>query len=130
VSYTDDRGLPDVTDAMLDAARQTFRPYTIVILNAGPNFSMPGPDRSSGVSAIIWRHGKRNLALHEAGLMPIVCPVADGSGVCGICIFDATPEDAERIMSLDPGVQAGVFTFEVHPTRTFPLSSVATRPST
>jgi hypothetical protein len=122
MTYTDDSRLPAVTDAMLDALRQTARPYTVVILKAGPNFSMPGPDRDSGVSKIIWQHGKRNLALLKAGLMPIVCPVSDGSGICGVCIFDASPEDAERIMTLDPGVQAGVFTFDVHPTRSFPGS--------
>ena len=93
-----------------------------MILKAGPNFSMPGPDRDAGVTQIIWRHGKRNLALRAAGLMPIICPIADGSGVCGVSVFDATPEDVERIMALDPGVQAGVFTFDIHPTRSFPGS--------
>jgi hypothetical protein len=129
MTYTDDSGLPAVTDAMLEALRQTARPYTIVILKAGPNFSMPGPDRDSGVSKIIWQHGKRNLALLKAGLMPIVCPIADASGVCGVCVFDATPEDVERIMSLDPGVQAGVFTFDIHPTRSFPGSCLPPAPS-
>jgi hypothetical protein len=124
MTYTDDSGLPAVSDAMLEAVRQTARPYTLMILKAGPNFSMPGPDRDTGVSKIIWQHGKRNLALRTAGLMPIICPVADGSGVCGIGIFDASPEDVERIMALDPGVQAGVFTFDIHPTRSFPGSSL------
>ena len=66
-----------------------------------------------------WAHGKRNLALRLAGLMPIICLVADGSGVCGGGIFDASPEDVERIVALDPGVQAGVFTLDVHQTRSF-----------
>jgi hypothetical protein len=47
---------------------------------------------------------------------------ADASGVCGLGIFDASPEDVERIMSLDPGVQAGVFIYDIHPTRRFPRS--------
>ena len=54
--------------------------------------------------------------------MPIICPVADGSGVTGVGVFDATPEDVNRIMSEDPGVQAGVFNYEIHPTRAFPES--------
>ena len=122
MTYTDESGLPAVTDAMLEGARQTTRPYTLVVLKAGPNFSMPGPDRDSGVAKIIRQHGKRNLALKLAGLMPIICPIADGSGVCGVGLFDASPEDVERIMSFDPGVQAGVFTFDIHPTRSFPGS--------
>lgn len=122
MAYIDDSQLPTVTDEMLTQARSLLRPYTAVILRAGPNFSMPGPGRDDGVAAIIWEHGKRNFALRTAGLMPIVCPVADGSGVTGISLFDADPEDVERIMSADPGVTAGVFTFEVHATRSFPGS--------
>ena len=83
---------------------------------------MPGPDRDQDVEKVIWAHGKRNFALRLAGLMPIVCPVADGSGVTGISIFDATPDDVDRIMSLDAGVQAGIFTYDIHPTRSFPGS--------
>src|SRR4051794_30233021 len=105
--YTDDSGLPAVTDEMLERALTEVRPYTIVILKAGPNFETPGPDRGSGVTGIIWEHGKRNFALRASGLMPIVCPVADGSGITGVGVFDAEPEEVERIMSRDPGVQAG-----------------------
>jgi hypothetical protein len=85
---------------------------------------MPGPDRDQGVARIIWEHGKRNLALRTAGLMPIICPVTDGSGVAGVCVLDASPEDAERIMAGDPAVKAGVLTYDVHPTRGFPGSAL------
>jgi hypothetical protein len=122
--YTDDSSLPEVSDERLKEVVQQARPYTLVILKAGPNFSMPGPDRDEGVAKIIWEHGKRNLALRTAGLMPIVCPVADGSGVTGLCIFDASPEDVARIMAGDPGVKAGVFTYDIHPTRGFPGSAL------
>jgi hypothetical protein len=124
VNYTDDSELPDVTDEMLQDALPTTRPYTIVVLKAGPKFEMPGADRSSEVAKIIWAHGKRNYALHLAGLMPVVCPVGYGSGVTGISIFDADPEVVHRIMSNDPGVRAGVFTYDIHPTRSFPGSSL------
>jgi hypothetical protein len=124
VNYTDDSELPDVTDEMLEDARSTTKPYTIVVLKAGPRFEMPDQDRSPEVARIIWAHGKRNYALHLAGLMPVVCPVGDGSGVTGISVFDASPEDADRIMSHDPGVRAGVFTYDIHPTRSFPGSSL------
>jgi hypothetical protein len=56
--------------------------------------------------------------------MPIVCPVADGSGVTGVGIFAASPEEVERIMSGDPGVKEGLFTYDIHPTRTFPGSAL------
>jgi hypothetical protein len=74
----------------------------------GKNPHLPNPVLS--VTAIIMQHGKRNMALRAAGVMPIVCRIADGSGVTGVSIFDASPEDVERIYSSDPGVRAGVFT--------------------
>ena len=47
---------------------------------------------------------RRNFQLRADGILRIVCPVNDD-------IFEATP---------DPGVQAGIFTYEVHPCRGFP----------
>jgi hypothetical protein len=124
MEYTDDSALPEVTDEMLHEALPSTTPYTVVVLKAGPKFSAPGPDRNPWVARIIWQHGKRNFALRAAGLMPIICPVADGSGVTGVSIFAASPDDVERIMSQDPGVQEGVFTYDIHPTRTFPGSAL------
>jgi hypothetical protein len=120
----DDDDLPVVTDEQLEQSLTKTRPYTVLILKAGPKFEMPGPDRTSGVTKIVWEHGKRNSALRLAGLMPIVCPIGDGSGVTGIGIFDASPDDVERIMSGDPAVRAGVFTYEVHSARSFPGSTL------
>jgi hypothetical protein len=40
--------------------------------------------------------------------------------LAGISIFDTDVAEAERIMSGDPAVQAGVLTFEVHQTQSFP----------
>jgi hypothetical protein len=112
-------GLPQVTDEMLASARQQTRPYSLIILKAGPKFSPPGPDRDPAVSRIILEHGKRNLALRLAGLLPIICPVADGTEVAGIGIFTAAPDEVNRIYSEDPAVMAGVLTFEVHTTWSF-----------
>ncbi|HEY3009256.1 MAG TPA: hypothetical protein VGJ63_14485 [Micromonosporaceae bacterium] len=122
--YPDDSDLPAITDEQLQQALTGTRPYTIVILKAGPRFETPGPDRSPDVAKIIWAHGKRNYALRTAGVMPIVCPVGDGSGVTGVGIFDATPDEVEQIMARDPGVEAGIFTYEIHPTRGFPGSAL------
>lgn len=126
MDYTDDRDLPEVTDEEFDRARQTVRSYTAVVLKPGPAFETPGPDRTSGVTAIIYAHGKRNYRLHRAGLLPIVCPIADGGDVAGLGIFDASPEDVERIMAADPAVREGVLTYDVHPTWSFPGSALPT----
>jgi hypothetical protein len=122
MNYTNDSDLPVVTDEQLQESLKKTREYTVLILKAGPESR--GPDRASGVRKIIWEHGKRNSALRLAGLMPIVCPITDGSGVTGIGIFDAPPEEVDKIMAADPGVRAGIFTYDIHPARSFPGSSL------
>jgi hypothetical protein len=122
MDYTDDSQLPEISDERLQRALQTTRPYTLVILRPGPRFQPPGPGRDPEVAATVLAHGRRNLALHTAGLLAIVCPVVDGSGVTGVGVFDASFEDTDRIMANDPGVQAGIFAYDLHPTRSFPGS--------
>jgi hypothetical protein len=122
--YTDDDALPEITDEDLREAIGATKPYTIVVLKAGARYSPPGPDRDPNVERVVWAHGKRNYALRGAGLMPIVCPIADGSAVVGVSIFDADREEVERIMGRDPGVDAGIFTYDIHPTRSFPGSAL------
>jgi hypothetical protein len=39
-------------------------------------------------------------------------------------ILNADPEETIRIMDDDPGVKAGVFTYEIHPCRSFPGDSL------
>ena len=56
--------------------------------------------------------------------MPIVCPVRDESEWAGICILTVPPGRAGEIFSEDPGVKAGIFTFEVHPVGGFPGSTL------
>ena len=130
VTYTDDAALPVVTGEMLRDALQRTRPYTVCILKATPSYQPPGPARESWVADLIWQHGKRNYALYLAGLMRIFCPIGDGSGTTGICIFDADADEVDQIMRQDPGVKAGLFTYEMHATQTFPESKLtATRPA-
>jgi hypothetical protein len=124
MGYTDDSSLPEVTDEEMRAGLATTIPYTILILKAGPRFSPPGPDRDPEVAAYIWQHGKRNFRLRNAGLLSVVCPVADGSEVVGVSVWAASPEDVERIYAQDPAVRAGVLIYEIHPTRTFPGSTL------
>jgi hypothetical protein len=104
-TFTDDE-----MNALLPAARQ----YTVVILKQGPNFG--GDD----TPAIIWEHGRRNFSLRHEGVMPVVLPVTDGSEVCGVGVFTGSVAETTAVMNDDPGVQAGVFIFEVHSCRGFP----------
>jgi hypothetical protein len=109
-----DLELPSISDDFMLQARATTRAYALVILKKGPEYAPPRSD------PIIWEHGRRNHALRAAGLLSIVCPVSDGTDVAGIALFDRDVAETERIIRGDPAVAAGVLTFEVHPTRSFP----------
>jgi hypothetical protein len=103
-----------ITDEYMYQMQATTRPYTAVILKAGPK------KREEGADKIIWEHGRRNHALRVEGILPIVCPISDGSDTSGICIFNAPVETVKKIMDEDPGVQAGIFVYEIHSCRSFP----------
>lgn len=122
--YTDDSALPEVSDETMRDSLARTEPYTLIILRAGPRYSPPGPDRDPEVARIIWQHGNRNFRLKAAGLLQVVCPVADGSDITGVGVFAATPGDVDRIYADDPAVKAGALTYEIHPTRTFPGSTL------
>lgn len=105
--------LPAITDEYMMQMIGTAKNYCAVILKAGPNKSM------DGVQKIIWEHGRRNFSLRAEGLLSVVCPISDGSDVSGIGIFNADADKVKEIMDGDPGVQAGVFIYEIHPCRSF-----------
>lgn len=106
--------MAEITDEMMRSAMATVRAYTVVLLKQGPNYGMDGAEK------IIWEHGRRNFSLRADGLLSIVCPVADDTPLCGLGIFGGDPETVRELMDGDPGVRAGVFTYEVHPVRSFP----------
>jgi len=90
------------------------RNYTIVILKKGPNEDIPE------VKQIIWEHGRKNFELREEGLLSIVCPIAEENEIRGIGIFNADKEKVKEILDEDPGVQKGVFVYEILTARSFP----------
>jgi hypothetical protein len=102
------------TDEEMGRLLPTAKPYSVVILKRGPNFD------GDATPGIVWEHGRRNFGLRDDGVLPVVLPVTDGSDVCGVGVFAATVDDTAAIMGDDPGVAAGVFTFEVHACRGFP----------
>jgi hypothetical protein len=116
--YTTDADLPRISDDTMHASLADARPYTLVVLNDGPNIATPEAQQ------VIWEHGRRNFALRAAGLLSIVCPVNDGSDMAGVAVYAAPPDEVERICAADPAVQAGVLRYQVHPTFSFPGDSL------
>jgi len=103
-----------ITDDFMRQMMARTKEYCVVILKAGPN------RQRAGVEKIIREHARRNFALREDGMLSIVCPIADGSEVNGIGIFNATIDRVQAIMDDDPGVREGIFVYEIHPCRSFP----------
>jgi hypothetical protein len=110
--------LPAITDEQMRARLAKTQTYTLMALRKTARYSRPEAD------GVIWEHGRRNFELREAGLLPIVCPIRDSSEYAGIGIFAASPDRVSEIMSEDPGIKAGVFTFEVHAIVGFPGSAL------
>jgi uncharacterized protein YndB with AHSA1/START domain len=109
-----DGRLPTVSDETMHARLSGAQPYTLALLHATDKCVRPDVD------AIIWEHGRRNMALVEAGQMLIVLPVADDSALAGIGVFAGGTDQVAAILDGDPAVQAGIFSYEVHPARGFP----------
>ncbi len=112
------RTLPIISDDTMRARLAETSTYTAILLRATDRYLRPAVDR------IVWEHGRRNMALAQAGLLAVVLPVADDTDLAGIGIFATTPDDARAIMDDDPGVRAGIFRYETHPVRGFPGASL------
>ena len=109
---------PDVTDEYMQEQLASSAAYTAMLLRLTPKAAEPGAE------AAIWEHGRRNFELRAQGLMPIICPATDETDWAGIGIFAAPPDEVERLLADDPGVKAGVFTYELHPVFGFPGSAL------
>ena len=105
-----------ITDEYMKEQLALSMPFTIVILKKGKAYKMPD------VYPVIWEHGRRNFSLKADGLLSIVCPINDGSELSGIGVFTTDEEETKKIMDEDPGVKAGIFVYEIHPTKSFPGS--------
>ncbi|GAB88663.1 hypothetical protein [Gordonia rhizosphera] len=114
--------LPEITDAQMQEMLPSANPYSVVILRAGPKYG------TAEAESVIWEHGRRNFALRAAGALSVVLPIIDDTDVCGVGIFDRDLQTTTALMEEDPGVMAGVFTFDVHPARGFPGDALPPEP--
>ncbi len=103
-----------ITDESMREMLTRARQYVLVLLKYTPRRQEPGAD------AVVWEHGRRNFALRAEGRLAIVAPVYGSPELAGIGIFDGTVEEVRAIMDTDPGIQAGIFTYEAHVCRSFP----------
>jgi hypothetical protein len=106
--------MQEITDDFMKEMLTRSKNYLLVILKAGPQ------KITEDQRKIVWEHGRRNFELRAKGLLSIVCPVSDDSDVKGIGIFNASKAELKKIMDEDPGVSAGIFTYEILSCRSFP----------
>lgn len=103
-----------ITDDEMRERLAQSRDYTVALLRVAPAAVLP-ESRS-----LVWEHGRRNFSLRAEGILPIVLRVADDSDWAGVGIFNASPAETARILAEDPAIQAGIFTYELHPVKGFP----------
>jgi hypothetical protein len=108
-----------ITDEYMRDMLGRTKEYTAVILRGTSKLATPD------AMSVVWEHARRNFQLRADGVLRVVCPINDGTGVSGVGVFDASVEETQRIMDADPGVQAGFFTYEAHATRSFPGDALA-----
>ncbi len=107
-----------ISDDYMQQMIANAKNYCVVILKSTSKRKAPGADK------IVWEHGRRNFALSNSGLLPIVCPVTDASDVSGIGIFNLEPEQTKKIMDDDPSIKTGIFSYEIYTCRSFPGSTL------
>jgi uncharacterized protein YndB with AHSA1/START domain len=106
--------LPWISDDGMRSRLARSATYTMVVLLPTDRLVRPQVD------PIIWAHGRRNMALVEAGIAPVITPVTAPEGPSGFAIFTTDPDETRTVMDGDPGVAAGIFTYEILPVRGFP----------
>lgn len=112
------RTLPTITDEFMRARVAKARTYTVAVLHKTVSFD------ASEHAAIVWEHGRRNMALQADGVLVLVLAGRGESEFAGVGVFDAPPEEVRQIIESDPGVQAGIFGCEIHEVGGFPGSGL------
>ncbi len=102
-----------VTDEQIQALAATAQPYSLAVLQWGPDRTMDGAD------AIELEHQRRMVSLRADGVIAVLCPVLSDD-VAGVAIMTVSSEEAAEIMAEDPCVRAGMMRCEVRPCLGFP----------
>lgn len=86
-----------------------LKPFTLLLQKKGPNYDSPDAKK-----IIQSQHLPHLFQLRESGMVLISMPVMDDSDITAIAIYDSTDKDnIKRITDEDPGVQKGVFVYEL-----------------
>lgn len=103
-----------ITDEFMRQMQGKMKEYCVCILKTTPKRGQ------TGANLFVTEHNRRTFVLRVEGRLAILCQVSDGSGVSAVCIFNASVDEVKKIMDEDPAVKEGIFTYELHATRSFP----------
>jgi len=117
--------LTEITDEYMRGRMAAARAYTLVLLKKGPAYETPDV-RSAQQKAVVWEHVRRNMRLKKEGTMALVGPLAGGGDIVGISVFTVPERAAKALMEEDPGVDAGIFTYEIATWHEVPGSGLPT----
>ena len=67
----------------------------------------------------------KTLVTDSGGELLIVLPISDETGLAGLGVFAGDADRVTAILDGDPGVQAGIFRYELHPARGFPGAALS-----
>ena len=103
-----------ITDEYMRLMQEKTKEYCVCLLRTTTKRGQTGANR------LVAEHNRRIFALRAQGPVAILCQVSDGSGMSGVIIFDASPEEVKKLMDEDPAIREGIFTYELHASRSFP----------
>ncbi len=109
-----------ISDEQMQANLALTRPYTVVLLRPTARRHEPGAD------AIVREHGRRNMEHRDEGILSIVCVIPGSDQISGVGVYPGSVDEVRALMEQDPGVRAGIFTYELHAARSFPGDALPT----
>lgn len=103
-----------ITDEFMRQMQEKTKEYCVCILKTTPKRGQ------TGANQFVTEHNRYMLVLRVKGVLAIMFPISDGGPAGGVHIFNTGAEEVKKIMDEDPAVRAGIFTYELHLSRSFP----------
>ncbi len=103
-----------ITDEFMRQMQEKTKEYCVCILRTTPKRGQ------TGANLFVTEHNRRIFVLRVNGVLAMMFPISDGGQVGGVYIFNTTAEEVKKLMDEDPAVKAGIFTYELHMSHSFP----------
>ena len=113
----------EITDEYMQEQLAASATYTVALMYRGPRYDDDGARELSRTTGEM-------SALRAQGVLDVVMPLPPKDGVAGplrgLAIFSVPPEEVRALLDVDPAVEAGVLTYELHEGLSFPGDALRT----